>query len=126
MSLNNTVFGPTRFRNADSDENVGVVFKTKTVTDFALNYSITKDMTLTFNINNLFNVTPSWSFEAVADKAKGQAVLDSKAVNALGLTPAQVLFNRVTFDGRYSMVTYDGSHFSQLGRMFNLSLNYRF
>ena len=26
----------------------------------------------------------------------------------------------------YAMVTYDGSHFSQLGRMYQVSLNYRF
>ena len=32
----------------------------------------------------------------------------------------------ITFNGRYSMVTYDGSHFSQLGRIFNASLQYRF
>ncbi|MFM2369025.1 MAG: hypothetical protein RL619_1325, partial [Bacteroidota bacterium] len=34
--------------------------------------------------------------------------------------------NDLTFNGRYSQMTYDGSHFSQLGTMLNLSLNYKF
>lgn len=119
FSLNNTVFGPTKFRNADIDQNLSVVFKTKTLTDFGINYQLTKNMTLAFNVNNMFDVTPSWNFEAVADVAKGQAILKD---------PAQVhaQWQNATFDGRYPMVTYDGSHFSQLGRTYNLSLNYRF
>jgi iron complex outermembrane receptor protein len=32
----------------------------------------------------------------------------------------------VTFNGRYAIVTYDGSQFSQLGRIFAASVNYRF
>ncbi len=125
FSLNNTVFGPTHFRNAGMDDNLEVAFKTKTVTDFALNYALTSNTTLSFNVNNMFNVTPSWHFNA--RNAQGQALLDSKAIDpAYGLTPAQVQSNLVTFNGRYSMVTYDGSHFSQLGRTFAASLNYRF
>jgi iron complex outermembrane receptor protein len=34
--------------------------------------------------------------------------------------------NAITFNGRYSMVTYDGSHFSQLGRTFAAVLSVRF
>ena len=45
---------------------------------------------------------------------------------ATGMTPSEVQYNSITFDGRYSMVTYDGSQFSQLGRTFAASLNYRF
>ncbi len=127
FSFNNTVFGPTTFRNAGMDQNLSVVFKTKTVSDFAVNYKVTKDLTLAFNINNMFNVTPSWDFKPVGNVAAGQALLDSKALDpAYGLTPRQVQTNLITFNGRYSMVTYDGSHFSQLGRMYQLSLNYRF
>ncbi len=125
LALNNTVFGPTHFRNAGLDSNLEVAFKTKTVTDFALTYQINKDTTLAFNLNNMFNVTPSWHFNAL--NKTGQAILDSKTPDpSNGLTPAQVQSNLVTFNGRYSMVTYDGSQFSQLGRTFALSLNYRF
>ena len=125
LSLNNTVFGPTHFRNAGMDENLEVAFKTKMVTDFAVSYALTPSTTLSFNINNMFNTTPSWNFNA--RNAKGQAILDSKVVDpATGMTPYDAQTNLVTFNGRYSMVTYDGSQFSQLGRTFAASLNYRF
>ncbi len=125
LSLNNTVFGPTRFRNAGMDDNLEVAFKTKSVTDFGLTYQVTKAVTFSFNMNNIFNVTPSWHFNAL--NAKGQALLDSKAIDpAYQLTQAEIQRNLVTFNNRYSIVTYDGSQFSQLGRTFAASLNYRF
>jgi len=125
FSLNNTVFGPTHFRNAGMDDNLEVAFKTKTVTDFAMNYALTQNTTLSFNVNNMFNVTPSWHFNA--RNAQGQALLDSKTIDpTYGLTPVEIQRNLVTFNGRYSMVTYDGSQFSQLGRTFAAALNYRF
>ena len=119
FSLNNTVFGPTKFRNADIDPNLMVVFKTKTVTDFAVNYQLMKNLTLSMSVNNMFDVTPSWHFEAAGNKAAGEAILKD---------PVQTheQWKNATFDGRYPMVTYDGSHFSQLGRMYQLTLNYRF
>ena len=125
-SLSNTVFGPTTFRNADMDRNLSVVFATKVVSDFAVNYQFNKNTTIAFNINNLFNITPSWSFKAVEDTAKGQALLNSTTKDSSGRTPREVQTDIITFDGRYSLVTYDGSHFSQLGRLFNVSVNYRF
>jgi iron complex outermembrane receptor protein len=48
----------------------------------------------------------------------GQAILDGAAVTN---SPSNLTFNQ-----RYSQMTYDGYHFSQLGTMFNLSLNYKF
>jgi iron complex outermembrane receptor protein len=125
LSLNNTVFGPTYFRQAGLDSNLETAFKTKTLTDFALNYNLSKSMTLSFNVNNMFNVTPQWNIRAL--NAKGQAILDNKTADpTTGLTPAEVQRNLITFNGRYAMVTYDGSQFSQLGRTFAASLNYRF
>ncbi len=126
FALNNTVFGPTTFRNADMDRNLSVVFATKAVTDFAVNYQISKSLTLAFNINNILDVLPSWSFKPVGDTAKGQALLDSNVKDASGRTPREVQTDLITFDGRYPITTYDGSHFSQLGRSYSLSLNYRF
>jgi iron complex outermembrane recepter protein len=125
FSLNNTVFGPTRFRNAGMDSNLEIKFKTKTVTDFAMNYNLTKNTTLSFNINNLLNVTPEWNFKAL--NSAGQAIIDDKKTDAVtGLTPIENQRNLITFNGRYSMMSYDGSHFSQLGRTYAASLNYRF
>jgi iron complex outermembrane receptor protein len=124
FSLNNTVFGPTYFHQAGLDSNLETAFKTKTLTDFALNYNLTKSTTLSFNVNNMFNVTPKWRIRAM--NAEGQKLLDSTTRDAYGMTPAEVQSNLITFNGRYSMVTYDGSQFSQLGRTFAASLNYRF
>ena len=125
FSLNNTVFGPTRFHQADlSSLDVDTKFKTKTVTDFSINYKLTDRMTLTFNVNNVFDVTPEWEFKA--NNATGQALLDSTTLDAYGRTFRQRESDAITFSQRYSMVTYDGSHFSQLGRMYNAALNVRF
>jgi iron complex outermembrane receptor protein len=126
VTVNNTMFGPTTFRNAGMDPNLSVVFATKVVTDFSINYQISKGLTLAFNINNILDVIPSWKFVAVGDTAKGQALLDSTTKDASGRTPRQVQTDIITFDGRYPIVTYDGSQFSQLGRTFSLALNYRF
>lgn len=127
FSINNTVFGPTRFRNAGMDKNLEVEFKTKTVTDFSVNYELAKNLTFTFNLNNVFDVTPEWKFKAVNDVAAGNALLNSTTIDSTyGLTPQQIQRNLITFNGRYSMVTYDGSHFSQLGRTFAASLQWRF
>lgn len=128
ISLNNTVFGPATFHDQSNglNENLNVEFRTKTITDLAFNYQVSKSMTLTFNINNVFNITPSWRFVTTGDKAKGQAIIDSKVVDSSGRTPLQVESDNITFDQRYSMVGSSASHFSQLGRIYNLSLNYRF
>ncbi len=117
LSLNNTLFGPTRFRQAGLDSNLETKFKTKTVTDFAVNYNLTPNMTLSFNVNNVFNTTPEWEFKAL--NADGQKIINDPNLKSIQR-------NLITFNGRYDMVTYDGSHFSQLGRTYAASLNYRF
>ena len=118
------MFGPTTFRQAGMSTDLETRFKTRTVTDLAVNYQINDKMTFTFNINNLFDITPKWEFKAL--NATGAALLSSTAVDQYGLTQAQVQRDLITFNGRYPITTYDGSHFSQLGRMFNAALNVRF
>ncbi len=117
LSVNNTVFGPTRFRQAGLNSNLETKFKTKNVTDFALNYNLMPNVTVSFNVNNVFNTTPEWEFKAL--NAEGQKIIDDPNAKAIQR-------NLITFNGRYDMVTYDGSHFSQLGRTYAASLNYRF
>jgi iron complex outermembrane receptor protein len=117
LSVNNTVFGPTRFRQAGLDSNLETKFKTKNVTDFALNYNLMPNVTVSFNVNNVFNTTPEWEFKAL--NAEGQKIINDPNAKAIQR-------NLITFNGRYDMVTYDGSHFSQLGRTYAASLNYRF
>lgn len=127
FSLNNTLYGPTQFRNAGLDDNLMVKFKTRTVTDFALNYQLTNNTTLSFNVNNMFDVLPKWELKPVNNTAKGNDILTSTAKDPkTGMTPRETQVNLITFNGRYPIVTYDGSHFSQLGRAYNMSLNVRF
>ena len=62
----------------------------------------------------MFNVLPEWIF-----------LSKNAAVDAL-LTDADSVknqYNLITFNQRYSRITYDDYHFSQLGAMYNLSLN---
>ena len=115
--LNNTYFGKTTFNQDGLAAGLKTEFIPKIVTDLGVNFSATSKLTFALNINNIFNVLPEWKF--VAENAAGAAILAD---------PAQTKnqSNLITFNQRYSMTTYDGSHFSQLGTMFNLSMNYRF
>lgn len=117
FSLNNTYFGKTTFQQQGLDDNLFTEFTPKIVTDLGINYSATDKLTLALNLNNILDVLPEWSFKS--KNAAGDAILAD---------PAQVQnqSNLITFNQRYSQMTYDGYHFSQLGAMFNLSLNYKF
>ena len=132
FSLNNTYFGKATFNqdglatndpNAPVDSvdylkaNLKTEFIPKIVTDLGVNFSATEKLTIALNVNNIFNVLPEWEFKA--ENTNGAALLAD---------PAQVKIqsNLITFNQRYSQMTYDGYHFSQLGTMFNLSLNYKF
>ncbi|MDF4223188.1 TonB-dependent receptor [Maribacter sp. M208] len=123
FSLNNTLFGKTSFfqqglsTDANGNFNLGTEFDPKIVTDLGVNYSASDKLTIALNINNLLNVLPEWSF--VSQNAAGDAILADAA-------QTQNQSNLITFNQRYSQMTYDGYHFSQLGTMFNLSLNYKF
>ena len=124
FSLNNTLFGPTQFRNAGMSSDLKIEFLSKMVTDLGISYQMTKKATIAFNINNILNVLPEWKF--VALNSDGESLLSSKSTNYAGLTPSQIQSNLITFNQRYSQMTYDGYHFSQLGTMFSLALNMRF
>lgn len=117
LSLNNTYFGKTTFQQQGLSSNIFTEFTPKVVTDLGINYNATEKLTIALNINNLFNVLPEWNF--VSKNASGDAILAD---------PAQVKnqSNLITFNQRYSRMTYDGYHFSQLGTLMNLSLNYKF
>ncbi|MDP9230786.1 MAG: TonB-dependent receptor [Bacteroidota bacterium] len=113
LNLNNTVFGPTTFRQSGLNENLKTEFKTKIVTDLGVSYKISERMDFGINLQNLLNVKPEWEFKAL--NGAGEIILKD---------PAQVKNNSnlITFNQRYSIVTYDGSHFSQLGLTFAANL----
>jgi iron complex outermembrane receptor protein len=117
FNLNNTYFGKTTFKQQGMSSDLRTEFTPKVVTDLGINYNATEKLTFSLNVNNLFNVLPEWSFKA--ENSAGTAILaDAAAVKNQS--------NLITFNQRYSQMTYDGYHFSQLGTMFNLSLNYQF
>lgn len=145
FSLNNTYFGKTTFNqdglisnevrdgngnllrdpNGDPvrDEtlpNLKTQFIPKIVTDLGVNFNATEKFTISLNVNNLFNVLPEWKF--VAENAEGEKILAGTSP----VTTVKQQSNLLTFNQRYSRMTYDGFHFSQLGTMFNLSVNYKF
>jgi len=124
FSLNNTFFGKTTYKQQGMDANLRTEFAPKTVTDLAINYNASEKLTIALNVNNLLNVLPEWSF--VAENAAGQALIDDTTITASGLTEIENQSNLITFNQRYSQMTYDGYHFSQLGTMVNLSFNYSF
>lgn len=117
LNLNNTLFGPTTFRQNGLDVNLKTVFQTRLVTDLGASITLSKSLNLGLNIQNLFDVKPKWDLKAL--NASGESILSN---------PAQVKanINAITFNGRYSNVTYDGAHFSQLGRMFSAQLTLKF
>lgn len=117
VSLNNTYFGKTQFRQAGLDQNLKTVFDPKIVTDLAVSYDVLPNVTVSANVNNILDVLPKWKFEAL--NPAGTAILSDPA-------QTKVQSNLITFNGRYDIMTYDGFHFSQLGRMYNLSITYGF
>ncbi len=121
VSLNNTIFGPTRFQDLDNGgsamENIKQVFKTAIVTDLNVGYKFTEKVSFNVAINNILNVLPKWNLEAL--NPAGQAVLNNTAGREL-------LEGFLAFSGRYRILGYNGSQFSQLGTIFQGSLVFKF
>jgi iron complex outermembrane receptor protein len=119
FSLNNTTFGTTKFKQADfSNPGLFTTFKTAQVTDLGVTWTASKEVTISFNMNNIFNVVPKFT-----NKSDGSASADAIVNNPASLKNE---YNNITFNGRYPITSYDGSQFSQLGRLFSLSMNYKF
>jgi len=128
VSLNNTYFGSTEFSQAafkdagdtplgNQIKNLKTVFQPKVVTDLAVTYDVFSNVSIAANVNNMFNVLPKWKFEALNDA--GKALLADAA-------KTKSMTNLLTFNGRYDIMTYDGFHFSQLGRIYNLTVTYKY
>lgn len=124
FALNNTVFGPTEFRNAGMSSDLKIEFMTKVVTDLGITYQMSEKTTLALNINNLLNVLPEWEFKALNEN--GVSIINDATLNYAGVTQIQEQSNLITFNQRYSQMTYDGYHFSQLGTLINFAVNVRF
>ena len=132
VNLSNTLFGSTSFRDLDNGGDamldIKAVFKPAVVTDLSVGYAFTDKVSLAINVNNLFNVLPKWDLvasaaESVTNKtesaARAAAILNDPAAKSL-------LRGFLGFSGRYDILGYNGSQFSQLGTMFNAALTVKF
>ena len=128
VNLNNTLFGPTKFQDLDNGgsimNNIKQVFKTAVVTDLNIGYNFTDKISLNVTANNLFNVLPKWKLELTGnstdpDYAAAKATLASPADKSL-------LEGFLSFSGRYRILGYNGSQFSQLGTIFSTALTIKF
>ncbi len=135
VNLNNTLFGTTQFQDLDNGANYGLYINNATdpdrspmedikqrfspavVTDLNIGYNFTEKVDLSVSINNLFNVLPKW--ELVSLNSEGQKVLSNPAAKNL-------LEGFLAFSGRYRILGYNGSQFSQLGTIFQASLRFKF
>ena len=121
FNLNNTLFGPTSFQDLDNGgsdmENIKQKFSPAVVTDLSLGYNFTSKISANITINNLFNVLPKWKLEAL--NPAGQAVLNKPADKNL-------LEGFLEFSGRYKILGYNGSQFSQLGTIFLGTVTFKF
>ncbi len=128
VSLNNTLFGPTKFQDLDNGgsqmNNIKQVFESAIVTDLNLGYSFTDKVSFNLGINNILNVLPKWSLELTGSPSDP----DYAAASATLANPADksLLEGFLSFSGRYRILGYNGSQFSQLGTMFQASLVFKF
>lgn len=120
FNLNNTLFGKTAFQDLDNGgidmENIKQEFKPAVVTDLNLGYDITSKISASFTVNNVFNILPKWELRAL--NSSGQSLLNDPVKKNL-------LEGGITFHGRYRILGYNGSQFSQLGTTFSAALSFR-
>jgi iron complex outermembrane recepter protein len=125
--LNNTLFGPTEFQDLDNDgdwfdarmdmNNIKQEFSPAVVTDLNFGYSFNKSLSASISINNIFDVLHTWELKAL--NSDGQEVLDDPQLK-------QLMEGFLEFSGRYHILGYNGSQFSQLGRTFSVQITCKF
>ncbi len=118
--LNNTLFGPTTFRQVGLKKGLYTEFEPKLITDIGLRYRLSKVVTVTANVNNLLNILPKWNFKADPG---------SEAEERLNENDEAYLQNEsniITFNQRFSQMTNSGFHINQLGTICNLTIDVEF
>jgi iron complex outermembrane receptor protein len=116
LHLNHTLFGPATFRNEGLDKQLKLVFRSKVVTDLYASYQFCKRFSTSLAVNNMLNVLPAYQLKALNNG--GQAILNDPALVKHNI-------NAITFNGRYSIATHDGAHFSQSGATFLLTMTFK-
>jgi iron complex outermembrane recepter protein len=141
VNLNNSLFGPTAFRDLDNGSaysdlrggdnpmlDIKAVFSPSIVTDLSIGYRFTDKVAFSLNVNNLLNVIPKWDLEASSAASNKNATESAARAAKILNTPAEksLLRGFLGFSGRYDILGYNGSQFSQLGTVFNANLNVKF
>ncbi|MBY0435872.1 MAG: TonB-dependent receptor [Cyclobacteriaceae bacterium] len=126
--LNNTLFGPTKFQDLDNGgsvmNNIKQVFSPAVVSDLNIGYAFSKNISASFTVNNLFNVLPKWKLELTGNPSDPDY---ADAVSKLSSASEKSLLEGfLTFSGRYRILGYNGSQFSQLGTTFMGQLTFKF
>jgi len=121
LNLSNTLFGPTEFQDLDNGgsimEHIKQEFKPGVVTDVNIGYDFNSKINATVTVSNVLNVLPKWSLKAL-DK-DGEAYLADA-------TQKSLLEGFLEFSGRYRILAYNGSQFSQLGAIFQATVTFKF
>src|SRR5688572_9595217 len=104
--------------------NIKQEFKTAVVTDLNIGYDFTNRFSAFIGINNIFKILPKWELNLTGSPsdpnyANAQAALSDDAAREL-------LEGFLAFSGRYRILAYNGSQFSQLGTTFQASLVFKF
>ena len=139
FNLTNTLFGTTKFQDLDNglnypygdpDNSKNAMFHIKqefspaVVTDLGIGYALSKKLGVGVTVNNLFNILPSWKL--VSQDALGSTILGDSKVLLNNSTFKDIQEGALEFSGRYRILGYNGSQFSQLGTVFNANLNFKF
>jgi iron complex outermembrane receptor protein len=116
------MFGPTKFQDLDNGgsvmNNIKQVFKTAVVTDLNVGYAFTSKISASITVNNLFNILPKWKLELTGSSSDPNY---ANAAATLNSPPDKSLLEGfLEFSGRYRILAYNGSQFSQLGTIFRL------
>ena len=78
----------------------------KILTDLGATYNFNSKTSFSLTVQNLLNVFPEYKFKA--NNAYGESILSDPS----GVAEQK---SYISFNGRYPVLTYDGSHFSQMG-----------
>jgi iron complex outermembrane receptor protein len=128
ISLNNTIFGPTRFQDLDNGgsvmNNIKQEFKTAVVTDLNIGYEFTNRISANIGVNNILNVLPKWTLELTG--SPNDPNYAAAAATLSNTADRELLEGFLAFSGRYRILGYNGSQFSQLGTIFQASVVFRF
>nr|MDQ6889237.1 TonB-dependent receptor [Bacteroidota bacterium] len=128
FNLNNTLFGPTKFQDLDNGgaimNNIKQVFKTAVVTDLNVGYNFTSKVSASITVNNILNVLPKWDLKLTGSSSDPNYANADATLN--DPTAKSLLEGFLEFSGRYRILGYNGSQFSQLGTIFQASVNFKF